>query len=197
MRRLPSELGEDDPGGELGAARRRGGPGAHLVVASLLLVAAVGLLSQQAAIRELEAWVSAHVVHMFGVVPATSMGNSVVFRLDGRWVGYTMAVGCSVTMLITPFFLLAAAMIASRRVRPGRALGALPLLSVALFAVNQARLLVMAISMRGWGFQLGYERSHVFLGSILSTLGVVAGLLLFVWMVSRERRHPAMRTIDV
>ncbi len=156
-------------------------------IAFSLLASVVALLAQQSAIRELEAWTSARVVDLFRVVPATSVGKAVVFPLAGRYVGYTMAAGCSVTMLVAPFFLLSAALIISRRIRPSRGVGALGLLSVALFAVNQTRLLVIAVSMRAWGFRLGYERSHIFLGTVLSTLGVVAGVLVFVWVVAQER----------
>lgn len=52
--------------------------------------------------------------------------------------------------------------------------------------MNQARLFVVAASMRVWGFRSGYERSHIFLGTILSTIGALAGLVLFVWLVVKE-----------
>ncbi len=61
-------------------------------------------------------------------------------------------------------------------------------ITVVLFTVNQARLFVVVASMRAWGFRAGYERSHVFLGTILSTLGVVVGLLLFARLVVKQER---------
>lgn len=85
--------------------------------------------------------------------------------------------------LVAPFFVIAALLIASRRTPPGRGLGALAVLTLVFFTVNQARLFVVAASMRLWGFRSGYERSHVFLGTTLSTVGAVVGLLLFVWLV--------------
>jgi hypothetical protein len=37
--------------------------------------------------------------------------------------------------------------------------------------------------MRQWGYPDGFERSHVLLGSVVSTVGVAGGLLLFLRMV--------------
>jgi len=53
--------------------------------------------------------------------------------------------------------------------------------------VNQARHFVVAASMRAWGFRSGYERGHVFLGTVLEHTGAVVGRLLFVWLVVKGR----------
>jgi hypothetical protein len=43
--------------------------------------------------------------------------------------------------------------------------------------------MVIAASMLWWGFQTGYERSHILLGTALSTIGVIIGIVVFVWML--------------
>ncbi len=53
------------------------------------------------------------------------------------------------------------------------------------------RLLVIAASMRAWGYPTGFDRSQVLLGSVVSTIGVTGGLLLFRRMVT-----PVQRTTD-
>jgi hypothetical protein len=58
-----------------------------------------------------------------------------------------------------------------------------------IFLVNQLRLLVIAGSMLAWGFRTGYERSHVFLGTVLSTVGVIIGVIIFVWMLIGRPDH--------
>jgi len=146
----------------------------------------VAVITQESLVRRLEARTGADVARAVGVVPARAVGSAVVFPLRGHFVGYAVTEGCTVAFLIAPFFVLAALLIASRRTPPGRGLGAIAALTVVLFTVNQARLFVVVASMRAWGFRAGYERSHVFLGTMMSTLGVVVGLLLFVGLVVKR-----------
>jgi len=68
--------------------------------------------------------------------------------------------------------------------------------TVAAFAavvalINQVPLLVIGAAMLAWGYPDGFDRSHVLKGSVVSTIGVVGGLLLFVRMVvpPEERSH--------
>ncbi|HVE26038.1 MAG TPA: hypothetical protein VNC22_11560 [Sporichthya sp.] len=141
------------------------------------------MISQQSLVRGFEARSGADVARGLGLVPARAVGSAVVFPLRGRFVGYTVTEGCTVAFLIAPFFVIAALLIASRRTPPRRGLGGLAVLTAVFFTVNQLRLFVVAASMQAWGFRPGYERSHVFLGTMLSTVGTVLGLLLFVWLV--------------
>jgi len=183
------------------AAQTEGEPtkvGARALTASavtlLLLAAGVAVLTEQALVRGLEARSAAHLAHLVGLVPARSIGSSVVFPLGDRFVGYTVTEGCTVAFLVAPFCLIAAVLVASRHTAPRRGLRALAVVTIVLFMANQARLFVIAASMRALGFESGYELSHVFLGTVLTTLGAVIGLLLFVWLVANEsapgnRRH--------
>jgi len=82
-----------------------------------------------------------------------------------------------------PFALLTALLLLAGRVQPGRAGATVALFAVVLILVNQLRLLVIILSVRGWGFETGFARSHVLLGTVVSTVGVVGGLLLFLRMV--------------
>ena len=155
-------------------------------MALLLAVIGLAVLSQESVIRQVEARTGADVARLSGLVPARAVGSAVIFPLNGRFAGYAVTEGCTVAFLVAPFFVIAASMIASRRTPPRRGLGAVVVVTLVFFVVNQARLFVVAASMRMWGFRSGYERSHVFLGTILSTLGAVAGLLLFLWLVAKE-----------
>ena len=58
-----------------------------------------------------------------------------------------------------------------------------------IFVVNQLRLLVIAGSMLAGASRSGYERSHVFLGTVLSTVGVIVGVIIFVWMLIGRPDH--------
>jgi len=159
----------------------------RIALAITLAGIGVAMITQQALVRGLEARTGADLARWLGLVPARAVGSAVVFPLSGRLVGYTVTEGCTVAFLVAPFFVIAALLIASRRTPPRRGIGALALLTVVFFTVNQARLFVVAASMQVWGFRTGYERSHVFLGTTLSTIGAVIGLLLFVWLVAEDR----------
>jgi hypothetical protein len=172
--------------GEIGHTRWKA---SRLLAALLITWLGVALLVGQAQVRRFEAAASARLVGSLGIVSAHALGTAVVFHLGSGFFGYVLTPGCTVAFLISPFFfLLAAALVAAPRIAVRRALMTLAIISVLLFVVNQLRLVVFAASMRAWGFKTGYERSHVFLGTIASTLGLVAALLLFLAVLSGGRR---------
>jgi len=149
-------------------------------VALGLVVAAAILALSQHEVRDLEAWVSAIVLRVGQIFPAArSIGVAVIFPLGNATVGFSVSANCTAALLISPFLILAAVLVASRRVSVRRGVGTALVLAVILFIVNQARILVIALSMRLWGFETGYEVSHVLLGTIVSTLGVLVGLFVY------------------
>jgi len=155
--------------------------------AAAIVVGAVVMVLGQADIRLAEAKVSAAVIDFTRVAQAQSIGDSVVFPLRNAFVGFTITLGCTAALLVIPFFMLTGGLIVARRTSIHRGVATLGILVVALFMVNQARLLVIALSMRIWGFQRGFEISHVLLGTVVSTLGVLGGLLLYLWALLRSR----------
>lgn len=161
----------------------------RVAAAVAFIVGGVDVLLGQARIRAWEAAGAARIGSLFGVIKAQSLGNSVVFPLGGRWVGYSLTTGCTVALLISPFFfLLAAVMLAGPRITIGRAMFTLLTICTLLVVVNQLRMLAVAGAMRAWGFQTGYERGHVLLGTVVSTLGLVGALLIFLVVLTRGRR---------
>ncbi len=160
---------------------------AAVVVVAAGIAVAVAHRSVQAA----EAWMSAGLATASGLVTAQPFGSAVVFPLDGRNVGFTITPGCSVAFLLPFFFVVAAALLASGRISAGRAVFSIVAVSATLFAVNQVRLLIVSASMRGWGFETGYERSHILLGTLASTIGVIVGVLLFLFLVTRPSKTGA------
>jgi exosortase/archaeosortase family protein len=173
------------------AAPRR--PADHVAVplGAVALAIGVGLLFGQARFRVTEAHFTASIMRLVHMRPATSLGDNVVFPLHGQWVGFSLSVACTAALLLVPFFVVAGLLLVARRVESRRALVALAVTTVVIFLVNQLRLLVIAGSMLAWGFTTGYERSHVFLGTVLSTLGVIGGVIIFVWMLvgNAGQRH--------
>ncbi|MEU6078405.1 hypothetical protein [Micromonospora sp. NPDC047074] len=139
-----------------------------------------------------EAWLNARLVSATGLADTNSVGAAVVFRLDERWVGFLVSTGCSVAMLLIPPFVLAALLVGFRRVTFPRAVTAVALAVALLVTINQLRFASVVLAMRTWGFEVGYQRSHVLIGSAISTLGLIAVAILFLMLVGRRtvRRRP-------
>jgi exosortase/archaeosortase family protein len=139
-------------------------------------------------VASLEAWLNAHLVDAVGLADATSIGAAVIFPLDQRWVGFMVSTGCSVALLLIPPLLLASVMVGFRRVSLVRAVTAVAMAVLLLVTVNQIRLASVVVAMQAWGFQRGYERSHVLIGSAITTAGLVAVTILFAVLLGRSRR---------
>lgn len=165
---------------------RRGRP-ASAGFAAAAAAAAVLLVAGQEQVRRVEAAASAALVNLLGVAPAESLGSAVTFPAKGRLVGFTVAPGCTAALLVVPFFILAGVLLLAGRVRPRQAAATVAVFAAVVTAVNQLRLLVIAMAMRAWGYPVGFDRSHVLMGSLVSTVGVAGGLLLFLRMVVPRR----------
>lgn len=163
------------------------------LAAVVMLVAGVLTVLGQSVIRPMEARLSAAVIGLTEVPRIRSLGNVVILPLDGDLVGMEIGPGCSTALLVTPFFLLGAGLVLSRRTSVQRGLATLGALVLSLFVLNQVRLLVIAVSMRLWGLEQGFEISHVVFGTVLSTLGVLAGLILYIRTALRSRVPAVVR----
>ncbi|WP_434740499.1 hypothetical protein [Micromonospora sp. SH-82] len=141
-----------------------------------------------------EAWLNARLVAAVGLADTTSVGAAVTFPLDQRWVGFLVSTGCSVAMLLIPPFVLASLLVGFRRLTLPRAAIAVSLAVALLVAVNQVRLAAVVAAMQLWGFELGYQRSHVLIGSAISTVGLIAVAIVFLLLVGSGRRPGRLRS---
>ncbi|MFF3855576.1 hypothetical protein [Micromonospora sp. NPDC002575] len=135
-----------------------------------------------------EAWTNARLVRATGMADATSIGAAVTFPLGHRWVGFTVTTGCSVALLLIPPFAVAGFLVAFRRVGLGRAVLSVATAVGLLAAVNQVRFGAVVAAMQAWGFEAGYQRSHVLIGSAITMLGLIAVAILFAVLVGRGGR---------
>jgi len=173
----------------IAVSARRYGPGNVGVVAAAGAVVVL-LLAGQEQFRRFEAVLCASFLSVLRIAPARTVDPIVVFPAKGRLVGFTVAAGCTAALLIVPFVVVAAVLVLAGRVPPGRASATVAVFAVVVTLINQLRLIVIAVAMRAWGFPQGFDRSHVLLGTIVSTIGVAGGLLLFLRMVVPRREVP-------
>lgn len=169
---------------------RRAGP-VNVGLSAAALAAAVLLVVGQEHFRRFEALTSATVLSLLRVGAADSFGTAVIFPANGLHVGFNVAAGCTAALLIVPFLLVAGVLLLAGRVPPQRAIATVAVFASVVVVINQIRLLVIAVALRSWGYPEGFERSHILMGSFVSTIGVAGGLLLFLRMVVPRRRIDA------
>ncbi|MHB1534550.1 MAG: hypothetical protein ACYC1D_08065 [Acidimicrobiales bacterium] len=174
---VPGGLGEALP------ARRRGAAG---LIPIGLVGAVVAVVLVQHQLRRWEAHAAGWMFRSVGLLHTQTIGSALIFPDGHRWAGLNLTVECSSALLIAPFFLIAAGLLATRRVALRRTLVALAVVAVMVFFVNLARITVIAESMRAWGITTGYERSHVLIGSLISVFGVAVGLVIFLVALLHE-----------
>lgn len=149
---------------------------------------AVALFVRWHDVATAEAWLNARLVRWVGLADTSSIGAAVVFPLDQRWVGFMVTTGCSVAVLLIPPFVLAALLVGFRRLNLTRALFSVLAAVVLLVTINQVRLGAVVAAMQAWGFEEGYQRSHVLIGSAITMIGLIVITILFAIMVGRNTR---------
>jgi len=137
------------------------------------LAALIALFVAADEIRHLEAALSAVLARAVGIDDARVVGSSVLFAVDGVTTGYSITLGCTVAFLVFPFTAATAGLLAIRRVPVARSLASLLSAVGIVVAFNQVRLVTIASAMEVWGPDEGYARTHVLVGTVISTTGVV------------------------
>ncbi|GAB2927473.1 hypothetical protein GCM10027047_25310 [Rhodococcus aerolatus] len=148
-------------------------------LAAVLAATAAALVVLGPQLRVAEAGLQTLVLRALGQ-SARHLGTASIFTVDGRSTGLSFTPGCSVGPVLA-LFLGATAVAAFVRPLRTRPVVVSALVLVGLFVVvNQLRAGVIVASMRWWGVENGYDVSHVFLGSIISTVGFLLALVLVV-----------------
>lgn len=148
-------------------------------LAALLTAAAAALVVLGPQLRVLEAGLQTVLVDLVGM-PARHLGTATLFAVDGRTTGLSFTPGCSVGPVLALFLGATAVAAAVRPMRARPVLTSAVVLVGLFLLVNQLRTGVIVASMAYWGRETGYDVSHVFLGSIISTVGFLVALVLVV-----------------
>lgn len=136
-------------------------------------------------IRSVEASAQAFALNLVGM-RADALGQAVIFPLQGRWVGVGFSLGCSIAPLSALFLSGSAVAAWMRPLRLRSVVLGVGALVLVFMIANQLRIATIVGMMHTLGFQRGYEISHIFLGSAISTIGFVAAVVLFVRLVLRD-----------
>lgn len=159
---------------------------ARLLVAAGLLAAAGAIFWQQSAIRDAEIDVAGR---WFGLVldgEIYTAGNRVYFQwTDGPLIGLRNTWECTVALLAGPLCAIGGVLLGVTRLPAHRLLIGLTTALIAVAAVNQLRLLMIAFSLQRWGMP-GYDISHKVIGSLFALAGFAAGLILLFKIASKQ-----------
>ncbi|MCO7221915.1 archaeosortase/exosortase family protein [Klenkia sp. PcliD-1-E] len=149
-------------------------------------------------LQALEAAVTAWCARLIGVSDAYQIGRSVLFTVDGQATGIDITVGCTAAFLLLPFVAATTVLLAVRRIPAVRAFASLITAVVLILAVNQARMLAITAGMAHWGPEVGYARTHVLVGTAVSTVGLVlAGTCYLLVLLRGTYQSPALDPWDV
>lgn len=166
--------------------------GQHRPVSVRLLAALVTglgtlLVVKVGASQVVEAHLNAALMGLSHLGSAQAVRQVVIFPVAGQFVAYTVTAECTAALLAAPFFFVTALLLAASRLPVRRCLVALAVVTIGVLVANQARLLVIAGAMQLWGAKVGYERGHVLLGTIVSTVGVLAAIFAYVRILVHGR----------
>ena len=157
---------------------RAAGPRRRLV-ALALVATAVALFVFARPVRLVEAWTQTRLLELGGI-DAQQIGTAVLVDVQGRLAGISLAAGCSIGPLLAVMLVCCAPFVWFRSLSVTRVALSVAQLAAVLVLANEIRIAAIILSMREWGFERGYDFSHVFLGSAITTVGFVLGAVLFV-----------------
>lgn len=158
----------------------QGARAARLVLALVLLgLAAAGFIAQ-GQFRIFETALAQHWLGLPLSGPVGRMDDLLYFSWsDGNRIGMRITHACTVVLLVIPFTVAGAIVLAFTRFSLLRVVAGLLAGVIMLLVVNQVRIALVALSIQHWGMT-GYDISHKFVGTIVGLAGFTAALLLML-----------------
>jgi exosortase/archaeosortase family protein len=151
------------------------------IYAVTLVLFLITILMHENTIRCGEARVAAWLVDSSPGPAAYALNGEPVFFIIGREgsIGLNVTPECTVALLILPFLACTVLLLAVRRIQLPRLLAGLTISIAVLVGVNQLRLVSVSWASYYFG-STGYEWSHTLGGSILSIVGMVFTMFIYV-----------------
>jgi len=158
-----------------------------------MYVTAIWMAVDNVAFRHLEAKlitpIAGAVVGSHGAVNSNAL---VYFALGTpRAFGLQITNECTSALLLIPLLVMMGSFAAFTGLGLWRELVALLVGAVIIIAVNALRVTGIAYATWQWGFDPGYNYSHVFVGSAFSLVGFVGAMLTALWILVRGDRKSA------
>ena len=163
-------------------------------LAVCLVAIGVLVVVAQAPFRGFEATMASLFARAFFLVPSSADPSVAVFFAYHQPTG-TIAIQvtleCSAVLILAALSLLGAAVLLIRSVSTVTALTAWLASCSVMVLFNELRLAFLAVAFHWWGLAAGFERAHIFYGSVISVIGMVLSLVAFMAVLSLSSRHKA------
>lgn len=139
--------------------------------------------------RTIEARIAASLAGPVTRGRSRSIGDVVLTGLGTRGsMGLHITNECTVLLLVVPMLFIAGLIILFRRFPVHSVLFGLLMGVLVVTLTNQMRVVLIAWATQYYGFSLGYELSHKFVGSVLAIFGFALGTLVMFRLAPGRRR---------
>lgn len=143
--------------------------------------------------RSWEAWIAGQTTALITSTHAyTSRATFFVDVGKPDVFGLRVTSECTSALILIGLLAVTAILLAVTRLPFGRLLSAAALSAGVFFAVNLARLVMIALSTREWGLEAGFYGAHVWAGTfvtVFGAVGIVALYLAVIGAVGRRRKR--------
>lgn len=157
---------------------------ARIVVALGLIAAGVAVVWFQETLRSGEVSLAHQWIGVIVDGPVRRVDDVLQFTwVDGPIVGLKLGVVCAVALLVAPLLAAGAFMLGFGRVAAIRVILAMVLGAMVLIAVNQIRIVFLAVALQRGGMD-AFEFNHEFVAAIFAVVGFVIALLVVVKVAS-------------
>lgn len=139
--------------------------------------------------RAVEARVAAALAGLVTPGRSRSIGDVILTGIGTRGpMGLKITNECTVLLLIVPMLFIAGLIVLFRRFPLHNVLFGLLMSVFVVTLTNQMRVVLIAWATQHYGFGLGYELSHKFVGSVLAIFGFALGMLVMFRLAPGKRR---------
>lgn len=163
-------------------------------LAVILVAVGVLLVLDQEPFRGFEATLAALFARAFLLVPSSAESAEAVFfgyHQPSGTIAIQVTLECSAVLILAALSLLGAAVLLIRSVSTIAALSAWVAGCGVMVLFNVLRLAFLAAAFHWWGLAAGFERAHIFYGSVISVVGMVLSLVVFTTVLSLSSRDKA------
>jgi exosortase/archaeosortase family protein len=147
--------------------------------------------------QSVETSVAGWLIGVVSRVPVTSVGAGHLIVVNGdsaEGFGLTLTNECSSLPILIAFALVSLGLVSTGKIPPGRIGRSLAAAVGIAIAVNLARLAIVGWFTVRWGTSSGFSWSHVYVGSVLTVLGIGVGTVSYGWILVRQPARAARRS---
>jgi len=154
----------------------------------LLVAIGGGVLIAETSFRGAEAWGASAFARGVFSVPSTAYPSVAIYEglnLHDGILAIRITLECTAAIAVAALCFFGAGALFIRNVQTLAVVGASTLSVLVMLLFNELRLAFLAAAFHWWGLKHGFEVAHIFYGSIISVVGMVLAVVVFVVVLVR------------